>query len=861
MALPEFLRAALAYALRLDWPVFPLHGKKPLTPHGFKDASTDETQIRKWWKKHPKANIGVPTGQKFWAFDVDPRHGGDESLEHLIYVHGALTGSVQQMTGGGGKQYLFAMPDQQAIGCRIGLWQGIDIKGSGGYILVPPSIHPLTGKPYIWDGAEPITKQILRPAPPWLLMEIETARNGKAHERVRVPEQIPKGMQHVTLFRLGCAMRANGFGEAEIFAALWEANRTRCEEPGPEQNIRKLSVSICSQYDAGSRTGTQSNAGGQPSDADVPPEYRMQPDSEQANGGSKEPPPFGEFDIGQWFAAHDLQVRGPLPYATGKQMWQLVCPFCGHPKASILELNNGARVHQCDACGNCGWREFQQRVEGRSSGAKASPGEWDDPIPLRERAVPAIRSDLFPGALGDMARAAAKATETPEELAGLLGTAVASSCVAKKAVIEIEPGYSEPLNVYVAVAMESGNRKTSVFLLMTRPLVDWEHREAKRLEPEIKRAKSERKSMEARIDQLRAMAAKPKQELNTSLINQIAEIEASLPDVPQPPRLWTQDVTPEKLAVLMQQQRERMAVFSDEGGIFDILAGRYSGVPNLDIVLQGHSGSPVRVDRATRETVMLQNPILTFGISPQPDVLAHLSDTPGFRGRGLLARYLYDLPISPLGSRLLSPAPCPVETVKAYRELIERLLELSPPEDEGGVWQPWRLELSEGAYRIWKEFQRAIETLMREGGKLEYLRDWASKLPGAAARIAGVFHCVTSSLTKTVIVEAETMRRAVDLATPLIDHALAAFDLMGCDERVAGALKILAWVRREGLKTFTVRDCFHAHQRRFKQVRAMQPSLELLVEHGYLRRLPKPEVAHRPSEPFEVNPRAGEASG
>jgi hypothetical protein len=843
MALPEILRAALAYALRLDWPVFPLNGKKPLTPRGHRDATTDRTQIREWWSRYPSANIGTPTGISFWVLDIDPRHGGDESLRLLVYKHGPLSDTIQQTTGGGGKQCLFALPDQQEIRCHIGLWPGIDIKGLGGYVVLAPSIHPVSGKPYIWDGTEPITKQILQPAPAWLVDEIAAAHNGRAGERVKAPERILKGTQHVTLFRLGCSMRANGFGEAEIFAALWEANRTRCEEPGPEQNIRKLAASICSQYEAGFRTGTQ------PSDADAPPEYMVRPDLE--------PPPFGEFDIGQWFAAHGLQVRGPLPYATGKRMWRLLCPFCGRPEASILEMNNDARVYQCDGCGNCGWDEFQQRVEGRSSGAKASSGEWDDPIPLRDRAVPALSSDLFPGALGDMTCAVAKGSETPIELGGLVGMSVVSSCIAKKVIVQVEQGYFEPVSIYAAPAMESGNRKTSVFQHMTKPLVDWEYHQSRSLEPEIKRVTSERKTIQARIDQLRAKASKS--QLDTSVITEIINLEASMPLVPTPPRLWVQDVMPEQLAVLMEQQRERMAIFSDEGGIFDILAGRYTGMPNLDIVLQGHSGSPVRVDRVTRGPVMLQNPILTIGISPQPDVLEHLSDTPGFRGRGLLARFLYALPASPLGSRSLAPAPCPVETVEAYRKLIERLLKLAPPESEGR-WQPWTLKLSEGAYDTWKKFQRTVEALMKDGGKLEYLRDWGSKLPGAAARIAGVFHCVTNGLTETVIIDSDSMQKAVDLATLLIDHALAVFDLMGCDKTVEDAQKILTWIQRGRLGAFTMRDCFRAHQSRFKRVEAIRPALQLLVEHDYLRRAPKPEVAHRPGELYQVNPKGRETS-
>jgi hypothetical protein len=488
---------------------------------------------------------------------------------------------------------------------------------------------------------------------------------------------------------------------------------------------------------------------------------------------------------------------------------------------------------------------------------KSQPESWEDPISFQSRAVPAIEAECIPGALGDMACAVAKATETPIELAGLLGMSVASSCIAKKAIVQIEEGYFEPVSIYAAPAMESGNRKTSVFQRMTKPLVDWEYQESRRLEPEIKRATSECKTTKARIDQLRAKASKSP--LNTSVITEIANLEVSMPLVPTPPRLWVQDVMPEQLAVLMEQQRERMAIFSDEGGIFDILAGRYTGMPNLDVVLQGHSGSPVRVDRVTRGPVMLQNPILTIGISPQPDVLERLSDTPGFRGRGLLARFLYALPASPLGSRSLVPAPCPAETVEAYRKLIERLLKLAPPESEGR-WQPWTLKLSEGAYDTWKNFQRTVEAFMKDGGKLEYLRDWASKLPGAAARIAGVFHCVTNDLTETVIVDSDTMQKAVNLATLLIDHALATFDLMGHDKTAEDAQKLLAWIQRERLEAFTVRDCFRAHRSRFKRVEALRPALALLVEHGHLRRAPKQAVAHRPSESYEVNPKVLEAS-
>jgi hypothetical protein len=311
----------------------------------------------------------------------------------------------------------------------------------------------------------------------------------------------------------------------------------------------------------------------------------------------------------------------------------------------------------------------------------------------------------------------------------------------------------------------------------------------------------------------------------------------------------------------MAEQGERIALLSDEGGIFDMLAGRYSkGIPNLDLFLQAHAGASVRVDRGSRPPVMLRNPALTVAISPQPDVLESLADKPGFRGRGLLARFLYGLPLSPLGFRELKPTPSSSAVEEAYCKGIERLLRLAPPMDEAGNWQPWQLTFSPQAYQAWKTFQRSVEILMREGGKLYYLKDWASKLPGAAARVAGVLHCVVVDPAESTVISVDIIERTLNLATPLIDHALAVFNLMERDKNSEDAQKILAWIRKQGGPSFTVRDCFCAHQSRFKTMDAIRPPLSLLEQHYCIRPHPKEKVSHRPSEVYDVNPKVLEVS-
>ena len=119
--------------------------------------------------------------------------------------------------------------------------------------------------------------------------------------------------------------------------------------------------------------------------------------------------------------------------------------------------------------------------------------EWPEIVPLATRKTTPLSKDMFPGFLGEMVTAVSRATETPIELPGMLGLAVAAACIAKKVTVSPEPGYIEPVNIYTAVAMESGNRKTAVLMGMAGPFIDWGHTERDRLAPEQARLRSERK--------------------------------------------------------------------------------------------------------------------------------------------------------------------------------------------------------------------------------------------------------------------------------------------------------------------------------------------------------------------------------
>ena len=481
-----------------------------------------------------------------------------------------------------------------------------------------------------------------------------------------------------------------------------------------------------------------------------------------------------------------------------------------------------------------------------------TPGDhnWPPLLPFGSDCVDRISSDLIPGPVGDMARAVAASTETPPEMAIMTGLGIVAACIAGKVRVRLAEDYLEPPQLYVATVLPSGNRKTPVINLMAQPIVEAEHRMISETAPERKRLESERRTREMQIDKLRRQK---KYSVNSEeLVCQICDLEKDLPTVPPVPRLLTQDVTPERIGSMMTENGERMALISDEAGIFEILSGRYtkSGAPNLDLFLQAHAGSPVRVDRGSREPVILNTPALTIVLTPQPQVLRSLSQEQAFRGRGLLGRFIFAVPPSNLGHRTHETIPVPTYVSDAYRDCIQGLLNIS-----GNAGIVLDLRFSPPALEMWKSFRHHVESAMAEDGRLHDIQDWGGKLPGAVARMAGGLHCsLYAGHMMPDIIESATVTVAIELGRLLVSNAIVAFGIMQKSEKTLNAEKLLAWITRNRTSRFRVRDIFRAHQSRFSEVAAMTPVLLLLQDHGYIRPLSRALRNGRPSDEYEVNP-------
>lgn len=241
----EFCEAALRYS-RLGLCVIPLHpkSKEPMFKNWPEIASSDAALITRWWRQNPRANVGIATGQKsrLFVFDVDIKNGGDDTFEALVGQHGKFPSTWQQITGTGGWHMFFRYPNFP-VSNAAGIFPGIDIRGNGGQVVAPPSIHPETGKRYEWDGLLEIEQAPLAEAPLWLLDTLQ-GKSILPKAPLSLALRIPHGVQHQTLVSMAGMMRKLGLDADEIAPSLLKVNETRCEQPGLPENIYKIAQSM-----------------------------------------------------------------------------------------------------------------------------------------------------------------------------------------------------------------------------------------------------------------------------------------------------------------------------------------------------------------------------------------------------------------------------------------------------------------------------------------------------------------------------------------------------------------------------------------------------------------------------------------
>ena len=458
---------------------------------------------------------------------------------------------------------------------------------------------------------------------------------------------------------------------------------------------------------------------------------------------------------------------------------------------------------------------------------------WGDPIPIDRPKLPPFPVGVLPEPLQGWVAATAEATQTPADLAGLLALAFCAGAVARRCVIEAGRGYFEPLNLYVVCLLDPGNRKSSVFNAAKAPLKAIEAELIEAAMPEIARALSDRRMREAELRKLEAAASGGDPSARAGALRLAEELAAE--PVPLPPKLIVDDASPEAIEMQLAAQGGRLIVAGPEGGLFDTLAGRYSGgVPNLDVILKGHAGDDLRVDRVGRGSVAVDSVSLTLAYSIQPAVVRGMASQKAFRGRGLIGRFMYGLPASPLGYRKIDCDPVSDYVSAAYAATVRRLFEI--PEGDFG---PAVLEMSPEAADRFKVWAAEVELMLGPDGALATMTDWGGKLVGLTARLAGLIHLIGADAPDPVAVPiaVDAIESAIVLARWAIDHARAVIGLMVADDgSIDDGAYVLRWLCQRAEPEVSRRD-IHVHGRaRFDgDPGRLDRALGALIDRGWLR--------------------------
>lgn len=617
------------------------------------------------------------------------------------------------------------------------------------------------------------------------------------------------------------------------------------------------------------------------------------------------------FDLEEWIIRHGLPVVSAGTWKGGRKWVLNPCPWNDahtNRAAYLVQFASGAIAAGChhNGCSERKWHDLRDLYEpgwrerhracppgvnghheppfpppddvdlppepgGKSNIANnanfakglAAP-EWETPIPFAAPSLPAFPVAVFPSWLSEFIRAEAVATQTPPDLASMLALSTLAASLAKKVEVQVTASWTEPVNLFTVTALRPAARKSAVFAELLRPLEEWEAAEGLRLAPQIASAQNRYKIVESRLQKAQTEAAKAAPQEREALERVAEELAQQLSGmtVPAAPRLLADDTSPERLQTLLRDQKGRMALMSPEGGVFDLMAGRYgqNGTPNFEVYLKGHAGDNLRVDRVNRPAEMIRRPALTLGLAVQPDVIRSLADQPGFRGRGLLGRFLYSLPPDMLGSRNVRAPGVPIHLRDGYWTRMTALLDLPLRTTEDGDAIPYTLQLTPEAEHRLLEFSERLEPKLAEFGELAAMTDWAGKLVGTVARIAALIHVAERAGEASPweeLVDVESVDCAIQVGDYLLPHAKAAYALMGADPEVERARYLLGVIHRHAVPEFSRRDLFEWTKGRFSRVEDLTTPLRVLIDHQHLRERAAPAGTGRgrPAGPvYEVNP-------
>ena len=478
---------------------------------------------------------------------------------------------------------------------------------------------------------------------------------------------------------------------------------------------------------------------------------------------------------------------------------------------------------------------------------------WAQPTPLRPVGTNLLPFPVnaLPPVLREMAAAISTTTSTDVAMAGTSILSAVSYCFSGVYRMCAKADHTEPLVLDTLTIAEPSFKKSPVMALIKRPYIQFAREWNEHNKQDIYRSQAEYKMLESKLEALEKKTDVTAQEI-ASLKTELSDMQTS-----SFRRIVVDDVTPESLVNLLNENGTLLMI-SDEAGMLGNFSGRYSNnIPNLDLLLKSWNGETYISDRATRESIVLKRPYMSITLACQPYIFDGMINNPAFRGSGLIARFLYCFPASNIGYRKYDTQPLPEAVAENYKKLVHKLLytkfNYSNEEEQ-------YLHFDEKTY---SEFVNYYNNFIEPHlvTDMAFCKDWGGKYHGVLLRLCGIIHCVKCALNgidpAKNPVTLDTFCNAVEIGEYFREQAIYAYSQGDVDMATVKAERVLNKIRSKYLTNIRQNDLYKLCRcTLFRNAADFAETIEMLNEYGYIKSetIPAANGCNRSGTMLYINP-------
>ena len=463
--------------------------------------------------------------------------------------------------------------------------------------------------------------------------------------------------------------------------------------------------------------------------------------------------------------------------------------------------------------------------------------KWQPPTPFlqnTEHTIP-YPVDAFPNDLQKIMTKYHQYGKQPIPLiAGSLLANISLACQSMANVAR-DKYLKSPVSLYFLMVANSGERKSAIDNLFSKPVRSWEKSFRQKRESEVKTAMTLHHAWQMERDGLLSQIKRCSfSDADAELLKlQLAFLLEQEPEIPLLPTLYFEDATQEALAVHLANGWPSASLWSDEAGI---VLGSHSMQSNptrfVALLNRLWDGKTFTAHRKTSQSFMIQNRRLTLNLMMQPLLLQQLSSqaTGIHRQSGFLARSLMAYPTSSMGNRFYQEPPDDFGYLESLENRLQDCLDGSKKLTQAGCINLPTLHMSIDAKKHWVHFFNETESGVSHHGQWTNIKDFASKAPENAARLAALFHLYSGSEGN---ISSEHMEQAIAIISWHLFETRRIFSIQSEKGEILEAQRLLDWLVTHDKHQTTPREIQQFSPIRNKQAR--DEALELLANNNYIK--------------------------